>query len=161
VPRAITIVAVKRPSRGFLWAAFGLLLVATALEVLLVRMQPPPPVRSLDVWMRVDRSGDPRTTPDGPPMLDWAFVGSGDALPANPGRMPFIVLVPGGKELPSTFDLLRARITGDQSRLIDAHHLYWTEDIVATPSGKWQRYSTDWWKRPGTNRPPQTAPTAK
>ena len=165
----------KRLSRGFKFAAFSLLLVASALALVgfLGRTRTPPrPAPCPDVWIRTTPGAEPSIVPDGPPMRDWVQVGSGDALPATPGRMTFIVLVPSGRELPSTFELLKARVTGEPSWVEDTHFLYRTEDVVTTPSGKWQRYSENWWKRPGPTAtatatapapapPPAPAPATK
>ena len=147
----------KRPSRGFLWTAFGLLLVVAALAGLWVRLQPPAPVRPApDVWTLGGTAGVIRDAPDGRPIQGWVFAGHSGALPPNPGRMPFLVLVPEGQAVPSIFDGLKSRVTGDPSRHVDARYLYCTEDVVTTPSGRWERYSTRWWK--GAKPPPAPAP---
>ncbi|HEU4394023.1 MAG TPA: hypothetical protein VFS92_00540, partial [Planctomycetota bacterium] len=104
----------KRPSRRFVWTLFALLLVAAGLLGLWVRLQPAPArTPAPDVWTRGGTVGDLRDAPDGRPLQGWVFVGSGGTPPVNPSRMPFIVIVPRGRETPSTLERLRGRITGD------------------------------------------------
>ena len=127
---------------------FALLLVAAGLLGLWVRMQPPPArVPSPDVWERVRAPGDLsfgelRTSPDGPVVKGWAFVGHSAGLPASNTALqrPFVVIAPEGNEKPSAWDRLRRQFSGDPWRPEDTRQLYATGDPVVTASGKWQRY---------------------
>ncbi len=149
----------KRPSRGLLWTLFAALLLCAAAFGLWTRSRAPnrwaapPPA---DVWMLEGGTpGDIRTSPDGPPPVEVVCVGVGETAIGGRRRTPFVAIVPKGQQTPTALQRLRDRVAGDplgHMKYEDRRNLYRADaDPVDTPSGRWWRYSTRWWK--GANPP--------
>ena len=149
----------KRPSIGFVWTLFALLLVAAGLLGLWVRTQPlPPRPAPQEVWQRVGVSGDMFLDLDHPATRAWVQVGGGK-LPLHRGRYSFIQIAPADQLNPSEFQQFVDLMTGDPLRSfkrLPIHMMFENGAPITTATGQWQRYSA---RMPRYPRPEPAPPS--
>jgi hypothetical protein len=145
----------RRPSRGFLAALVLAILVAVAALGLWMRETAPKPwdrPTPPDVWEREDAPGDLRSSPDGPVVVGWTYMGRGvfEGAPRDHSK-EFVVLLPGSYRGPSAAQGYWNRLTGAdpmqemKDRQAATRHLNRRRESFVTPTGRWWNYSSKWW----------------
>jgi len=129
----------------FLLASVGVVLALFSWRTGDVRDPEPP-----DVWQKDGSPGDLRVAPDGDVVKGWFYAGYNDSGSAPGGKpRPLIIIGIEGRQERDQFLGIFDQGKGDHIAWIRERgdrNLWRTDEPVDTPSGRWWRYSTRWWK---------------